>query len=124
VLHAATAALLLFLLGHTSFCWLCALAEHLLSDSTFAWKRYTHSLCLTALLLCCAGKLSDTRQRFLGTRAPRLFAVWVRGVRSLLALSSRPWLGYTDMGRWQFMPLSYEALDHAAVRPQQQNTAS
>jgi hypothetical protein len=63
-----------------------------------------------------AGKLSDTRQRFLGTRAPRLFAVWVRGVRSLLALSSRPWLGYTDMGRWQFMPLSYETLDHAAVR--------
>ncbi|KAF6255086.1 CPSF A subunit region-domain-containing protein [Scenedesmus sp. NREL 46B-D3] len=60
------------------------------------------------------GKLSDTRQRFLGTRAPRLFPVWVRGVRSLLALSSRPWLGYTDMGRWQFMPLSYEALDHAA----------
>jgi splicing factor 3B subunit 3 len=68
------------------------------------------------LLRCLdAGKLSDTRQRFLGTRPPRLFAVWVRGVRSLLALSSRPWLGYTDMGRWQFMPLSYEALDHAAV---------
>ncbi|WIA12061.1 hypothetical protein OEZ85_012138 [Tetradesmus obliquus] len=60
------------------------------------------------------GKLSDTRQRFLGTRAPRLTAVWVRGVRSLLALSSRPWLGYSDMGRWQFMPLSYEPLDHAA----------
>lgn len=61
------------------------------------------------------GKLSDTRQRFLGTRTPRLFAVSVRGVRSLLALSSRPWLGYTDMGKWQFMPLSYESLDHAAV---------
>jgi splicing factor 3B subunit 3 len=39
----------------------------------------------------------------------------VRGARSLLALSSRPWLGHADMGRWQFMPLSYEALDHAAV---------
>ena len=62
-----------------------------------------------------AGKLTDTRQRFLGTRPPRLFAVSVRGERSLLALSSRPWLGYSDMGRWQFMPLSYEALDHAAV---------
>lgn len=62
------------------------------------------------------GKLTDTRQRFLGTRPPRLFAVSVRGERSLLALSSRPWLGYSDMGRWQFMPLSYEALDHAAVR--------
>lgn len=60
------------------------------------------------------GKLTDTRQRFLGTRPPRLFSVSVRGERSLLALSSRPWLGYSDMGRWQFMPLSYEALDHAA----------
>lgn len=68
-----------------------------------------------------AGKLSDTRQRFLGTRAPRLTAVWVRGVRSLLALSSRPWLGYSDMGRWQFMPLSYEPLDHAAVRGEAQH---
>jgi hypothetical protein len=39
----------------------------------------------------------------------------VRGERSLLALSNQPWLGYSDMGRWQFMPLSYESLDHAAV---------
>ena len=62
------------------------------------------------------GKLTDTRQRFLGTRPPRLFPVSVRGGRALLALSSRPWLGYSDMGRWQVMPLSYEALDYAAVR--------
>lgn len=46
----------------------------------------------------------------------RLFPVAVRGARSLLALSSRPWLGYSDMGTWSCMPLSYEALDHAAVR--------
>ena len=38
------------------------------------------------------GQLSDTRTRFLGTRAPKLFAVPVRGRRSMLALSSRPWL--------------------------------
>ena len=61
------------------------------------------------------GKLSDARQRFLGTRAPRLFAVNVRGRRSMLALSSRPWLGHSDMGRFQIAPLSYEALDHAAA---------
>eukprot|EP00877_Chromochloris_zofingiensis_P000800 jgi/Chrzof1/10720/Cz05g09290.t1 len=60
------------------------------------------------------GKLSDTRQRFLGTRPPKLVACSVRGQRSMLALSSRPWLGYTDMGRFQIMPLSYEALDYAA----------
>lgn len=60
------------------------------------------------------GKMTDTRSRLVGTRPPRLFAVSVRGERSLLALSSRPWLGYSDMGRWQFMPLSYDALDYAA----------
>ncbi len=38
------------------------------------------------------GQLSDTRTRFLGTRPPKLFAVAVRGRRSMLALSSRPWL--------------------------------
>ena len=62
------------------------------------------------------GKLSDTRQRFLGTRAPRLVPVNVRGQRSMLALSSRPWLGYSEMGRFQVTPLSYEALDYAEVR--------
>jgi hypothetical protein len=59
--------------------------------------------------------MTDTRQRLVGVRPPRLFAVSVRGERSLLALSSRPWLGYNDMGRWEFTPLSYEALDYAAV---------
>ena len=38
------------------------------------------------------GQLSDTRTRFLGTKAPKLFPVCVRGRRSMLALSSRPWL--------------------------------
>jgi hypothetical protein len=38
------------------------------------------------------GQLSDTRSRFLGTRPPKLFPVSVRGRRSMLALSSRPWL--------------------------------
>jgi hypothetical protein len=39
----------------------------------------------------------------------------VRGQRSLLALSSRPWLGYSDQGRWTVMPLTYESLGWAAV---------
>lgn len=34
---------------------------------------------------------SDTRTRFLGTKPPKLFAAPVRGERSMLALSSRPW---------------------------------
>ncbi|PSC75527.1 splicing factor 3B subunit 3-like [Micractinium conductrix] len=60
------------------------------------------------------GQLSDTRTRFLGTRPPKLFAANVRGERSMLALSSRPWLGYSDQGKFQLVPMSYEALDYAA----------
>ncbi len=32
----------------------------------------------------------------------------------MIALSSRPWLGYSDMGRYNLTPLSYEALDHCS----------
>lgn len=60
------------------------------------------------------GQLSDTRTRFLGTKPPKLFAAAVRGERSMLALSSRPWLGYSDQGKFNLVPMSYEALDHAA----------
>ena len=59
------------------------------------------------------GQLSDTRTRFLGTKPPRLFGAAVRGDRSMLALSSRPWLGYSDHGRFNLVPMSYEALDWA-----------
>lgn len=57
---------------------------------------------------------SDTRTRFLGTKPPKLFAAAVRGERSMLALSSRPWLGYSDQGKFNLVPMSYEALDYAA----------
>ncbi|KAF5839279.1 CPSF A subunit region-domain-containing protein [Dunaliella salina] len=61
-----------------------------------------------------SGQLTDPRSRFLGTRPPRLFPVSVRAHRSMLALSSRPWLGFSDHGRFSIIPLSYEALDYAA----------
>jgi hypothetical protein len=38
----------------------------------------------------------------------------VRGQRALLALSTRPFLGYSDQGRFSLTPLSYEALEHAS----------
>ncbi len=60
------------------------------------------------------GQLSDTRTRFLGTRPPKLLATAVNGRRSMLALSSRAWLGYSDQGRYSLAPLSFEALDHAS----------
>ena len=60
------------------------------------------------------GQLSDTRTRFLGTRPPKLLATSVNGRRSMLALSSRAWLGYSDQGRYNLSPLSFETLDHAS----------
>ncbi|KAG6550838.1 hypothetical protein Mapa_007634 [Marchantia paleacea] len=60
------------------------------------------------------GSLSDTRTRFLGLRAPKLFSALVRGRRAMLCLSSRPWLGYIHQGHFLLTPLSYETLEYAA----------
>ena len=42
------------------------------------------------------GELSDTRTRFLGHKPAKLFRVSVKGQPAVIALSSRPWLGYSD----------------------------
>jgi splicing factor 3B subunit 3 len=60
------------------------------------------------------GRMGETRRRFLDPRAVRLAGCLVRGRPAALALTSRPWLGYSDGGRFALAPASYEALDHAA----------
>ena len=59
------------------------------------------------------GELSDTRTRFLGTKPVRLFRVSVQGQMAVLALSSRPWFGYSDIQTKGFMltPLDYVELE-------------
>lgn len=59
------------------------------------------------------GELADTRQKFLGPKPVRLFQVAVQGRTCVLALSSRPWLGYADPLTKGFTvtPLSYEELE-------------
>jgi splicing factor 3B subunit 3 len=59
------------------------------------------------------GELSDTRTRFLGTKPAKLFNVTVKGQNTVLALSSRPWLGYSDPVTRGFMltPLDYVGLE-------------
>ncbi|CAI7765258.1 unnamed protein product [Closterium sp. NIES-53] len=61
-----------------------------------------------------SGQLSDSRTRFLGLRAPKLFGAQLRERRAMLCLSSRPWLGYSLLGSFHLTPLSYEALEYAA----------
>lgn len=84
----------------------------------------TGSLFLTiglnnGVLLRCAldsitGELTDTRTRYIGSRSVKLFKVSTRGANSLLALSSRPWLGYNYQSRYHFTPLSYGSLEYAS----------
>ncbi|KAI9651788.1 MAG: pre-mRNA-splicing factor rse1 [Trizodia sp. TS-e1964] len=59
------------------------------------------------------GELSDTRTRFLGPSAAKLFRVSVKGQTAVLALSTRPWLGYSDPQSKGFMltPLNYMRMD-------------
>ncbi|OBT78375.1 pre-mRNA-splicing factor rse1 [Pseudogymnoascus sp. 05NY08] len=59
------------------------------------------------------GELSDTRTRFLGPKPAKLFRVSVQGQTAVLALSSRPWLGYSDPVTKGFMltPLDYVGLE-------------
>lgn len=61
------------------------------------------------------GELSDTRTRFLGLKPAKLFRVTVAGQAAVLALSSRPWLGYSDPQTLGFMltPLDYVGLQYA-----------
>lgn len=59
------------------------------------------------------GELSDTRTRFLGVKPAKLFSVSVKGQPAVLALSSKPWLGYSDVQTKSFMltPLDYVGLE-------------
>ncbi|KAK4461441.1 Pre-mRNA-splicing factor rse1 [Cladorrhinum samala] len=60
------------------------------------------------------GELTDTRQKFLGPKPTKLFQVSVQNQTCVLALSSRPWLGYTDPLTKGFVmtPLSYAELEY------------
>jgi splicing factor 3B subunit 3 len=58
------------------------------------------------------GELTNTRYRFLGLKAIKLFQVTVQRQACILALSSKAWLGYIDTVKGFMMtPLSYEALE-------------
>ena len=62
------------------------------------------------------GELSDTRTRFLGPKKVELFSVSVKGQQAVLALSSRPWLGYSDglTKGFTVTPLNFPALEFAS----------
>ncbi|KAH6850190.1 CPSF A subunit region-domain-containing protein [Chaetomium sp. MPI-CAGE-AT-0009] len=72
-----------------------------MEDSTGGMTLYLHiglhsGVYLRTVLDEVTGELTDTRQKFLGPKPTKLFQVSVQGQPCVLALSSRPWLGYTD----------------------------
>lgn len=60
-----------------------------------------------------SGELSDTRTKFLGPKPLKLFRVSVKNQPAILALSTKPWLGYSEAQTKSFMltPLSYVPLE-------------
>lgn len=69
---------------------------------------------LRTVLDTVTGDLSDTRTRYLGSRAVKLFRITMQGSESVLAMSSRCWLSYTYQNRFHLTPLSYETLEYAS----------
>ncbi|KAK4157896.1 CPSF A subunit region-domain-containing protein [Chaetomidium leptoderma] len=90
-----------------------------MEDSTGGMTLYLHiglhsGVYLRTVLDEVTGELTDTRQKFLGLKPAKLFQVSVQNQPCVLALSSRPWLGYTDPITKNFVmtPLSYTELEH------------
>lgn len=61
-----------------------------------------------------SGDLTDTRTRYLGSRAVKLFRIKIQGNEAVLAMSSRTWLSYYYQNRFHLTPLSYETLEYAS----------
>ncbi|KAL9654254.1 hypothetical protein ABK040_010286 [Willaertia magna] len=61
-----------------------------------------------------SGDLSDTRTRFLGTKGVKLRTIKIAGRNAILALSSKPWLGFSNQGKIEMIPLSYPTLHYAS----------
>jgi splicing factor 3B subunit 3 len=59
------------------------------------------------------GALSDSRNRFIGTKPVQLFKAAINGGPAMIALSSRSWICYTYMSKYEATPLSHEAFDYA-----------
>jgi splicing factor 3B subunit 3 len=72
-----------------------------------------NGLYLRTILDTTDGSLSDTRRRFLGTKAVRLVQIEVQKQSCVLAMSSRSWLAYNQSSGLTLTPLSYPPLEGA-----------
>ena len=101
---------------------ICNIADDTLSSSSGLSGLFLYVGLQTGVLIRSSmdevtGTLSDTRMRFLGTRAVRLSPVCVGGSNrnnALIALSSKSWLAYLFHTRQRVLPFSYDTFDFVA----------
>src|SRR5271169_1749544 len=98
---------------------LCIVAmEDATTGQRLASTLYLHiglenGLYLRTILDTTDGSLSDTRRRFLGTKAVKLVQIEVQKQSCVLAMSSRSWLAYNQSAGLTLTPLSYPPLEAA-----------
>ncbi len=98
-----------------------ALCLMLMEDSSAGGSKTTYlhiglhsGVYLQTVLDESTGSLTDTEHKFLGLKAVKLFRVSVNRQACVLALSSKPWMGYVDPARgFMVTPLRYGTLDWA-----------
>ena len=66
------------------------------------------------LLRALVDPISDSRPRYLGTQPIKLIKINIQGEPAMLAISSRPWLCYNFMSKYQISPLSIEEVKNVA----------
>jgi len=84
-----------------------------LASTLYLHIGLTNGLYLRTILDTTDGSLSDTRRRFLGTKAVKLVQIEVQHQSCVLAMSSRSWLAYNQTSGLTLTPLSYPALESA-----------
>jgi splicing factor 3B subunit 3 len=98
---------------------LCIVAmEDANTGQRLAQTLYLHiglenGLYLRTILDTTDGSLSDTRRRFLGTKAVKLVQIEVQKQSCVMAMSSRSWLAYNQTTGLTLTPLSYPPLEAA-----------
>ncbi|KAK7203682.1 CPSF A subunit region-domain-containing protein [Myxozyma melibiosi] len=91
-------------------------AQRLLDNSSTLYLHIGlhNGVYLRAVLDSITGQLSDTQTQFLGPKPVKLFKVEMQGQPTVLALSSRSWLAYTQDVSFKVTPLVYEPLEYGS----------
>ena len=84
------------------------------NGSLYLYVGLVNGVMLRSSVDSVSGQVSDTRTRFLGVRGVKLIAIHAQRDPAVLALSSRPWLGYTFQKRLHLDPVSYELMEFAS----------